>query len=81
MERAVQTEIDAKSRMKKILKKGVGKLGWFILKDRNLNIPTTWRWARGDKLMGKEGKDLSVLWQNNMGVFRAKATVWSLCES
>ena len=27
--------------------KGAGKLGWFM-SDLNHNVPTTWRWARGD---------------------------------
>ena len=37
VERAVKTEIEAKSRVKK----GVGNLGWFMSKDTNPSILTT----------------------------------------
>ena len=36
VEWAVKTEIDAKSEIKR-----VGKLGWFMSRDTNRNIPTT----------------------------------------
>ena len=35
VERAIQTEIDTRTE-----KKGVGKLGWFMAKNINRNIPT-----------------------------------------
>ena len=36
-----------RNRHKKRIKRGAGKLGWFM-SDMNRNIPTTWRWAHGD---------------------------------
>ena len=42
VERATEKEIDTRTEPK-----GVGRLGWFR-SDINRNIPTTWRWARGD---------------------------------
>ena len=42
LEKAKKTETDTRKEWK-----GAGKLGWFM-SNTNRNIPTTWRWARGD---------------------------------
>ena len=42
-----------RSRHKNRIKKGVGKLSWFI-SDINRNIPATWRWAHGGRKRRKK---------------------------
>ena len=55
VERAVKREMNSKRKKKK---KGVGKLGWYMSKDTSPDIPTTWRWARGDQYARRAHKQL-----------------------